>query len=85
MQDYSSDASWRDSAHRPKFFMFDAYATFPLLLFLFHIEIWTFALSIAIMVFFLILNHFGFTMPVFLRWVRSVFAGRRKLSQPWWM
>ena len=85
MDGIPESASWRDSAHRPQFFMFDAYATFPLLLFIFHIRLWTFLVAFGIMLFFLVLNYFGFTMPVFWRWMRGLVAGRRKVSQPWWM
>lgn len=77
-------AHWRDSARRAKFFVIDAYATFPLLLFLLHIRLWTFILAICTMAFFGTIEKFGFTVPVFLRWIRNFLAGNLKTSSPWW-
>ena len=77
-------ANWRDSARRPVFFVIDAYATFPLLLFLLHITWWTFFLSIGAAIFFGALERFGFTVPVFKRWLRLFFAGNHKMVRPWW-
>ena len=68
---FSSSAHWRDSARNPRFFMVDARAAFPIFLFLMHISVW-------------ILEHFGFTVPVFLRWLRLFLAGPVKSSTPWW-
>jgi len=79
------EAHWRDSARLPKFFIFDATAAFPLLLFLLHIKMWTFVVAVSAMCFFTVLNHFGYTAIVFLRAIRSFFAGKRKVAIPWWM
>ena len=79
------DAHWRDSAREPKFFIFNAKAAFPLLLFLLHIRVWTFVLAILAWLFFSYLNYFGFTIIVFVRWVRAKLAGKRKIAVPWWM
>ena len=79
------DAHWRDSARPVKFFMWDGRAAFPVVIFLMHIAVWTFFLTIALIIFFSILNHYGFTPIVFARWVRNAIAGNRKLSVPWWM
>lgn len=76
-------AHWRDSARTPQFFMMDAYSAIPLLLFTLHIRIWTFALACLICAFFMILNKFGFTVPVFLRWIRSFFAGNHRYTHSW--
>lgn len=80
-----SDANWRDSARTPKFFIFDAKAAFPLLLFLLHIRLWTFALAVVAWLFFTYLNYHGFSLEVFIRWLRTTLAGKRKISIPWWM
>lgn len=77
-------ASWRDSSRAPRFFFIDGLAAFPLLLFLLHIRLWTFILTIGATLFFTILNRYGFTVSVFLRWLRNFLAGPRKLSLPWW-
>ena len=81
----TQNAHWRDSARPAKFFIFDAKAAFPLLLFLLHIEVWTFVLALSAMFFFTTLNRFGYSTIVFLRYARSFFAGKRKMAIPWWM
>ncbi len=77
-------AYWRDSARQPRFFFVDAFAAFPLVLFLLHIRLWTLYLAIGTTVFFAILEKFNFTVPVFLRFARSFFAGRVRVAKPVW-
>jgi intracellular multiplication protein IcmT len=81
---FSSDTHWRDSARTAKFFIVDARAAFPLFVFLMHIRFWTAELVIVSLVFFGILERYGFTIPVFFRWVRTTLAGPQKMSIPWW-
>jgi intracellular multiplication protein IcmT len=81
----NAEAHWRDSARSIKFFIWDGKAAFPMLLFFFHIALWTFITAVVAMVFFTVLNRFGFSPIVFLRWLRSSIAGPRKLAIPWWM
>jgi intracellular multiplication protein IcmT len=81
---FSPTTHWRDSARSARFFMVDARAAFPIFFFLMHIRIWTGMLVVISAVFFGILEHYGFTVPVFLRYVRSLLAGPIKLAQPWW-
>lgn len=81
---FAPTAHWRDSARNARFFIVDARAAFPIFLFLMRIQIWTGVLVIVSLVFFGVIEHYGFTVPVFLRWLRSFFAGRYKLSKPWW-
>lgn len=81
---FAPTANWRDSARSARFFMVDARAAFPILLFLMHIRVWTGVLVLVSAVFFAIIEHYGFTVPVFLRWLRSFFAGPVKSSRPWW-
>ena len=80
----TAGAHWRDSARPAKLFFIDASAAFPLLLFLVHIEIWTFILAVLFVVFFTILNRYGYNLRVFLRIARGFFAGSRKVVVPWW-
>lgn len=80
----SPDASWRDSARYPRFFIFDARAVFPLMVWILHMKLWTFILAILAVAFFSLLLRFGFTLSTFLRWLRSIIAGRRKSAIPWW-
>jgi intracellular multiplication protein IcmT len=77
-------AHWRDSARNVRFFIVDFRATFPLLLLLLHIRLWTFIFAVCATLFFGALEHYGFTMAVFARWLRSYIAGPRKIAQPWW-
>ena len=77
-------AHWRDSARNVRFFFIDFRACFPLLLLLFHIRLWTFILAVIATAFFAALERYGFSVTVFLRWLRSFVAGPRKIAQPWW-
>lgn len=81
---FSDSSHWRDSARSARFFMVDARAAFPLFLFLMHIRIWTGVLVLVSAVFFAIIEHYGFTVPVFLRWLRAFLAGNIRSAQPWW-
>ena len=81
---FASTAHWRDSARSARFFVVDARAAFPIFIFLMHIKMWTGLLVLFSAVFFGIIEHFGYTVPVFLRAVRGFFAGNIKSSQPWW-
>ncbi|MAZ44756.1 MAG: phosphoesterase [Legionellales bacterium] len=80
-----TNAHWRDSARAPKFFFIDAYAAFPLLIFTLHIRWWTFFLAIITIIFFAILERFGFTLPVFKRFMRAFLAGNHRVARPWWV
>jgi len=83
-ENFSPSAHWRDSARSARFFMVDARAAFPIFLFLMHIRVWTGMIVIFSAIFFGILEHYGFTVPVFLRWIRLFFAGSVKTATPWW-
>ncbi|MBM93926.1 MAG: phosphoesterase [Legionellales bacterium] len=78
-------ASWRDSARRPRLWIFDAYATFPLLLLLFHMSWFTFGIAITVMVFLKGIDYYGFNLVVFARWIKTTLAGPRKIATPWWL
>lgn len=79
-----TEQHWRDSARTPRFFLIDARAAFPILLFLLHIRVWTFIVAILAMAFFGALERYGFTLVIFGRWVRTKLAGPRKMAVPWW-
>lgn len=78
------EASWRDSARVTRFFIIDYRAAFPFLLFLLHIRWWTFVMALVTVIFLTILERYGFTVTVFGRLFRSMLAGSRKTSIPWW-
>ena len=80
----SPDAHWRDSARASRLFIFNSTAAFPLLFFMFHIRLWTFFLAVGTMLFLTAITHYGFTITVFFRWLRSLLAGPRKMAKPWW-
>jgi intracellular multiplication protein IcmT len=77
-------AHWRDSARNVRLWLVDYRACFPLLIFIFHISWITFFIVILSITFFGTLEHFGFTVVVFARWLRSLIAGPRKVAQPVW-
>lgn len=77
-------AHWRDSARSVRLWIVDFRAAFPLLILFFHIRLWTFIFAVMATLFFSLLERYGFTVAVFLRWMRSYVAGPRKIAQPWW-
>ena len=77
-------AHWRDSARNVRLGFIDFRACFPLLILIFHIRLWTFIFAVIATIFFTALERYGFTVAVFLRWIRSFLAGSRKIAQPWW-
>lgn len=81
---FSDTAHWRDSSRMARFFVVDARAAFPIFLFLMHIRWWTALVAIISLVFFGFIEHYGFSVPIFMRWLRSTLAGPRKNCEPWW-
>ena len=79
------DASWRDSARPAQFFIFGSSAMFPFVFFLLHIRWWTFVVAVVVMLFLSVIQRYGFTVPVFVRWLRTAIAGPRKIATPWWL
>jgi len=75
---------WRDAARTPRFYFMDAMAAFPIMLFLMHMSLWTFVTSLVFISFFVLLEKFKFTIPVFTRWFKATLAGPLRLSKPWW-
>ena len=82
--DIRDGTHWRDSARSPRFFMIDARAAFPLVFFLLAIHWWTFFFAIGTMIFFALLSRYGFTVPVFWRWLQSFLAGPHRVAREWW-
>lgn len=77
-------AHWRDSARMPQFFGLDARSTFPIIIFLLHIRMWTLYLALGICGFFWLINRFGFTLPVFFRYARNFIIGNERSSRSWY-
>ncbi len=84
MAGFSPTAHWRDAARPARFFLVDYRAAFPLVLFLLHIEWWTFFAALISMAALSLLERYGFSVTVFFRWLRSTLAGPRKVAIPWW-
>ena len=82
---YNPDASWRDTARQPRLWIFNARALPPLLVAMFHITYATVGFAILVMILLQTMEYYGFTLPVFLRYLRSTAAGKRRSSTPWWM
>ncbi len=78
------NAHWRDSARPVRLFGIDYRATVPLMLFILHIRLWTFVLAVVCTMFLAILERFGFSLAVFIRYFRSKLAGKHKYVSPWW-
>ncbi len=76
--------SWRDVARTPRFYFMDAWSALPILIFLMHMRLWTFLLSLVWIAFFIVLEKFKFTVPVFFRWLRATLAGPLRSAKPWW-
>ncbi len=81
---FSQNSHWRDTARPARFFLIDYRAALPLLLFLLHIRWWTFFLTVGVTLFLAVLERYGFTVSVFIRWFRSTLAGPRRYARPWW-
>jgi intracellular multiplication protein IcmT len=77
-------AHWRDSSRPVRFFVVDYRALFPLLILIFLPRLWTLAVAVIGITFFMILERYGFTPMVFLRLFRGMVAGRHKSARPWW-
>jgi intracellular multiplication protein IcmT len=75
---------WRDAARTPRFYFMDAWAALPFLFFFLHMRLWTFILSLVFTLFFIILEKFKFTLPVFSRWLKATLAGPLRMAKPWW-
>jgi len=78
------NAHWRDSARPIRFFFVDYRAMFPLLIILFVPRFWTIGLAMLAIMFFMILERYGFTVLVFMRLFRGFLAGPIKTARPWW-
>lgn len=75
---------WRDAARTPRFYFMDAYAVFPIAIFLTHMSLTTLLISFVFISFFVMLEKFKFTIPVFRRWFRATLAGPLRIAKPWW-
>jgi intracellular multiplication protein IcmT len=70
------DGFWRESARGLKLFFLPAWTGVPLLFFLLHITWFTFLLLVATIVAMMIVERFGYTVPVALLAIRAKIAGK---------
>lgn len=75
---------WRDSGKTVRFFMFDGRSAFAILLSLVHISKVTLIASASIIVFFAVIEQFGYSLPNARRAAGVLFAGPRRRAMPWW-
>ena len=69
---------WRDSQRPTRFFMFDAKASFAVVLWLFHARMWTFITALLIMLGFWVLERKGLNFTTALRTFRSFLIGQNR-------
>lgn len=77
--------NWQNTGREPKLWIMNSTTSFPLLLFLVNISVYTLGLVVVTMVVFFILDYYGFKPKVFVRYIRSFLAGGRKSARPWWV
>lgn len=66
---------WRNTARTARFFVFDARAAAPLLLFIIHMRLWTLILALVVIIIFAVLERFGLTVNLAMRRFRVWFFG----------
>ena len=80
-----SMAAWRDSARSVKFFIFPGVSIFPLFaLIVPNMGMWYLYTILFITLFFVVVTLRGYTLKVFFRVIRCLFAGNVISSRPWW-
>lgn len=72
------DNHWRNTQRPARFFSLDARAIAPLLLFLVHAKLWTFALAVIMMFVFWFLERRGLTFEASLRAFRCWILGSNR-------
>ena len=79
-----ANAHWRDSARPAMFFIMSAYSVLPFVVFLLHMRLFTFIFACITSIFFAVLEKFGFTIPIFRRWIKVFLIGKTRYARPWW-
>jgi len=70
------DIYWRDSQRSTRFFFFDAKASFPVVLFLFHMRLWTLIFAFIVMLLFWGLERKGLNFTTAMRTIRGLVIGK---------
>lgn len=84
MMKMDPNASWQNTGREAKLWIFNATTSFPILLFILNISFTTLIIVVLTMAMFFALNYYGYTVPVFIRFLRATIAGNRKEARPWW-
>jgi intracellular multiplication protein IcmT len=75
--------NWRETARIPRILFMDARSLVPLLIFFFHMRLWTFVVAIVGITLFAILERLGFTLEILLRLIRvKVIGGYKPVTDP---
>lgn len=73
---------WRATAYETMFWKFDGRLSALFILVVFFPTSWqTYAVIFCAVIFFSILNRFGYTVPNFLRWVQLKLSGGKALAR----
>ena len=74
---------WRDAGRPVRFLTFDGRSAFSILIFMVHISMATLVAALLIMVFFWVIERFGYTVPNARRRFRVLLMGERKRAVAW--
>lgn len=69
---------WRDTMRPARFLGIDARIFVLLLLFIFHMKLWTFILAVSGVLALRAIEARGLTLPAAARWVRAFLAGKKR-------
>lgn len=73
---------WRPTAYETKVWIFDGRLSVLFILIVFFPAYWqTYAIIAIAVIFFAILNRFGYTVPNFMRWLGLKLAGGKALAK----
>lgn len=75
---------WRDAGRPVRFLTFDGRSAIAILVFMVHISMATLMISVALMVFFWVIERFGYTVPNARRRARVLLMGNTKRAVAWW-
>lgn len=77
--------SWSRAGGQPRFlWVLDWRVSMIFLFFIAHMRMWVFWTLLCVAGSLSLLSHFGYTLPVFYRRLRSRMAGSVRAARPWW-
>ncbi|WP_370632118.1 IcmT/TraK family protein [Gilliamella sp. ESL0441] len=75
---------WRHASKTPKLMGIPCISYISLFAWLLHMRMWTFLLSLIILICSALLAKFGITLSVFIRQIQHYLRGSRVTGRPWW-